>query len=196
MSSPSAPLSPKSPKAPRERPLRSGYVASLVCAAVTLVVFGILLVLGPWVRHPTPDFISEVGRNLEVRLDVEEEDIGELGVYGLTFEGFCTVTTPSGARGESHRQGTSGYDFGAEEWDLVQTLEITETGTHDIVCENPDTEFGIASKDVVENAGMRQGLWTLTRIGLPILGLFATVTIAMVTRMRDRQEKAAMPQSH
>ncbi|MEU3307449.1 hypothetical protein [Nocardiopsis sp. NPDC006832] len=196
MSSTSTPLPPDSPNTPGRPRLRSGYVASLICAVVTLVVFGILLALGPWVRHPAPDFISEVGRDLEVRLDVEEGDLGEIGVYGLKFNGYCMVTTPSGVHGETELHAASGYYFGAEEWNLVQTLELTETGTHDIVCENPDTDFGIASKDLYENAPTRQLLWGLTRISLPVLGLVTTVTIVVVTWVRDRRGKAVIRRSH
>lgn len=196
MSSTSTPFPTESPNTPGRPPLRSGYVASLICAVVTLVVFGILLALGPWVRHPAPDFISEVGRDLEVQLDVEERDLGEIGVYGLKFNGYCTVTTPSGDHGETELHAASGHYFGAEEWKLVQTLEITETGAYDIVCDNPDSDFGIASKDLYENAPTRQLLWGLTWISLPVLGLVTTVTIVVVTWVRDRREKAVIMRSH
>ncbi|MEE2048961.1 hypothetical protein [Nocardiopsis tropica] len=199
MSSPSSPspsMSPSSPQAPRRRRLRGGYVASLVSAVVTLVVFGVLLALGPWVRHPAPDFISEVGTNLEAQLEVDEEDLDVIGVYGLSFDGICSFTTPSGTPGMSERRHVRSVDYGAEEWHLVQTLEVTESGTYDISCDNRKTEFGLASTYVSDSAGRRQFTWAITWITLPVLGLATTVTIAVVTRRRDRQEKAAASGRH
>ncbi|WP_223839009.1 hypothetical protein [Nocardiopsis deserti] len=202
MSSPSSPSpsippgSPQAPQAPRKRGLRGGYVASLVSAVVTLVVLGVLLALGPWVRQPAPDFISEVGTNLYVRLEVDREDLDTIGVYGLSYSGSCSFTTPSGASGEYRTHGASSFDYGAEEWHLVQSLEVTESGTYSISCSNPTSEFGVASTDVVENARTRQFMWAMTWITLPALGLVATVTFAVVTRVRDRRERAAASERH
>ncbi len=184
-------MSPGSPQAPRRRRLRGGYVASLVSAVVTLVVFGILLALGPWVRHPAPDFISEVDTNLYVRLEVDREDLDTIGVYGLSFDTPCSFTTPSGAPGESEYHTVRSVDYGAEEWHLVQTLEVTESGTYSISCSNTTSEFGLASTYVADSAGTRQFMWAMTWITLPTLGLVATVTFAVVTRVRDRRERAA-----
>ncbi|MEE2043041.1 hypothetical protein Q7689_06410 [Nocardiopsis tropica] len=43
---------------------------------------------------------------------------------------------------------------------------------------------------------MRQFTWAVIWITLPVLGLATTVTIAVVTRRRDRQEKAAASGRH
>ncbi len=184
-------MSPGSPQAPRRRRLRGGYVASLVCAVVTLVVLGVLLALGPWVRQPAPDFISEVDTNLYVRLEVDREDLDTIGVYGLSYSGSCSFTTPSGTSGEPQNHSVSSFDYGAEEWHLVQSLEVTESGTYSISCSNTTSEFGVASTDVVESARTRQFMWAMTWIALPTLGLVATVAFAVVTRVRDRRERAA-----
>ncbi|GAA0977993.1 hypothetical protein GCM10009551_015510 [Nocardiopsis tropica] len=81
-------------------------------------------------------------------------------------------------------------------WHLVQTLEVTESGTYDVSCDNRNTEFGLASTYVADSAGMRQFTWAVIWITLPVLGLATTVTIAVVTRRRDRQEKAAASGRH
>ncbi|WP_239646319.1 hypothetical protein [Nocardiopsis prasina] len=175
---------------PGRRP-RGGYIASLVSLVATVVVFGILLALGPWVRHPAPDFISEVDQNLDVELELGEEHLGELGVFGRSFGGACSVHRPSGTPGNVQMRGASSFSYGADEWNLVHVLEIVEPGTHTITCTNEGVEFGVASMHVVETASTRQMLWAFTWIGLPALGLLTTVTIGVVTLVRDRREKAA-----
>ncbi|MEC3893767.1 hypothetical protein GTW20_14035 [Nocardiopsis alba] len=158
----------------------------------TVVVFGVLLALGPWVRHPTPDFITETERNLEVELELGEEHLGELGIYGRSFSGACSFHRPSGTPGETQMRGAASVSYGAEEWNLVHILTVVEPGTHKLVCSNDETEFGVASMHVVETASTRQMLWGLTWVGLPLLGLIATVTLGVLTLLRDRREKAAV----
>ncbi|MET9780848.1 hypothetical protein [Nocardiopsis alba] len=158
----------------------------------TVVVFGVLLALGPWVRQPTPDFITETEQNLEVELELGEEHLGELGVYGRSFGGGCSFHRPSGTPGEIQMRGAGTFSYGAEEWNLVHVLTVVEPGTHKLSCSNDETEFGVASMHVVETASTRQMLWGLTWIGLPILGLITTVTLGVLTLLRDRREKAAV----
>lgn len=192
MSKPSPlPSSPPAPQTRLGRRLRGGYIASLVSLVATLVVLGVLFALGPWVRQPAPDFISDVSPDLQLELELAEEHVGELGVYGRSFEGVCSVLTPSGGAGVTQLQGASRYSYGSEEWHLIQILEIPEAGTYEITCSNAQTDFGIAAMDVVEGAPTRQMAWGLTWVLLPVLGLAATVTLAVVTRVRDRRERAA-----
>lgn len=186
---------PPSPSSPRTRPLRGGYVASLACAVLTIVVFGVLLALGPWVRHPSPDFIGEVGRDLQVQVDVEEEGLDVIGIYGLSFGGLCEFTTPSGALAESRRHSVTSFDYGAEQWHLVQTMEVTESGTYQIRCTNTQADFGVASTYVADTARIRQFTWAMIWVTLPTAGLAATVVLAVVTLVHDRRSRAAEAQS-
>jgi hypothetical protein len=198
MSFPPHPQSPPPPAAAQatgKRRLRKGYIASLVSLTTTLVVFAVLLVLGPYVRQPAPDFMAEPSLNLDVELELGEEHLGELGIYGLWFGPSCNFTNPAGGPGKIQMRGAASFDYGAEEWDLVHVVEITETGTHRITCYNEDVEFGVASMHVVETAQTRQRVWVLTWIGLPLIGLVTTVTIAAVTFVRARRERAAAPVS-
>ncbi|OLT25323.1 hypothetical protein BJF83_23210 [Nocardiopsis sp. CNR-923] len=159
--------------------------------AATLVVLGVLVALGPEVRQPAPDFISDVSPNLQIELELGEEHMGELGVYGESFDGACSALTPSGSAGATQMRGASRYTYGAQEWHLIQVLEIPEAGTYQISCSNAQVDFGIASMDVVESAPTRQMVWALAWVLVPVLGLATTVTLTVLTRVRDRRQKAA-----
>lgn len=185
---------PAPPSPPHTRPLRGGYVASLICAVLTVVVLGILLALGPWVRHPAPDFIGEVGRDLQVQVDTEEEGLDVIGVYGLSFGGLCEFTTPSGTLAESRRHSVTSFDYGDEQWHLIQTMEVTESGTYRVRCTNTQADFGVASTYVADTARIRQFTWALVWVTLPTAGLTATVVMAVVTLRHDRRAKAAAAQ--
>ncbi len=189
MSMPSPPPSPV--QAPRGRRLRGGYIASLACLAVTLVVLAVLLAVGPEVRQPAPDFITDPrSDHAQFELELGEEHVGEIGVFGR-FGGACTTITPSGQAGDFQTRGASRYTYGPEEWSLVQILHTPEAGTYEITCTSPRGEIGIASMDVVNNAPTRQMVWGLTWVTLPALGLVATIVLAVATRVRDRRERIA-----
>ncbi|MEU0237695.1 hypothetical protein ABZ234_08385 [Nocardiopsis sp. NPDC006198] len=160
----------------------------------TVVILGVLFALGPWVRHPAPDFLTEIDdQPLQIEVELGEEHIGELGVYGRAFGFGCSFTNPSGTMAQTQIRGASSFDYGGGEWNLVQVVEITESGTHEIACNNQGVEAGIASMDVVESAPARQMLWGITWVSLPALGLITTVAIALVTLVRARRQKAAAP---
>mgnify|MGYP001163250136 CR=1 FL=1 len=175
---------------PRRRHLRGGYIASLVCLAVTLVVLAILLAVGPEVRQPAPHFITDPPKDhVQFELELTEEQ-NELGVFGRSG-GACSTITPSGQSGDFQTRGASRYTYGAQEWSLVQILHTPEAGTYKITCTSARGEIGIASMDVVNNAPTRQMVWALTWVTLPALGLVATIVLAVVTRVRDRRDRAA-----
>lgn len=186
VSPPPAPL-----QNPRRRRLRGGYIASLACLAATLVVLAVLLAVGPEVRQPAPDFITDPrSDHAEFELELGEEHVGEIGVFGR-FGGACTTITPSGQAGDFQTRGASRYTYGAQEWSLVQILHTPEAGTYEITCTSAQGEIGIASMDVVNNAPTRQMVWGLTWVTLPALGLVATIVLAVATRVRDRRQRAA-----
>ncbi|MEU0237742.1 hypothetical protein ABZ234_08620 [Nocardiopsis sp. NPDC006198] len=194
---PYPPLPPQAPSpapAPRQSRLRGGYIASLISLVATLMVLGILFAFGPWVRQPAPEFITEVtDEPLLIEVDLGEEHLGELGVYGRSGSFGCAVRNPSGTLAEGTRHWASRYTYGDSEWNLDNVLEITETGTHEISCTNRG-DAGIATMDVVENAPTRQMLWAITWVSLPTLGLVTTVALAVVTLVRARRQKAAADQ--
>lgn len=210
MSTPTPPEASPAPapqQPPRPRPsqrLRPGYLASLISLAVTVMLTGTLLVVGTDAPHPEPDFIAGpagetefVGgprADIDFEIEVDEDDLGAVAVFAPNGKiGMCTHYPPSGG-GDSGETSSSPTAYGAQDWTLRSVHQIEEAGTHLFQCVSNE-EVGIAPASTVDAAQARQFAWALLWLSMPLLFL-ATVTIALVTFVRSRRERAAHPTGH
>lgn len=198
MTTPTPPQASPVPGAPqphRPRParrLRPGYLASLICLTVTVVLAGTLLVLGPEVPHPEPDFIGGPTTEGDIEIEVGEDDLGEVAGFALEGAGgACVLYTPSGEQ-DSGDPAMGPTVYGAQGWTVQSIYQIEEAGTHLFQCSSDD-EMGIApAATTVDAAQTRQLVWALLWLSVPVLTL-ATAAIAVTTLIRGRRQRAAHP---
>lgn len=196
----SAPQQP--PRQRTGRHLRPGYLASLVCLTVAVLLSGTLLVVGTDAPHPEPDFIAGpkgedefidgLRTDVDFEIEVGEEDLGEVAVFHIPGEsGSCVLYPPSGDRSLGDFA-SSPTQYGTQNWEVWQVHEFEMTGTHLFQCSD---RVGIASADTIDAARTRQFVWAVLWLSMPLPFLAAAIT-ALVTFVRSRRERATHPTGH
>lgn len=169
-----------------------------------MVLTGTLLVVGADAPHPEPDFIAGptgesdfVGgprTDVDFEIEVGEDDLGAIAVFALDGKGgTCVHYLPSGAQGSSDPT-SSPTAYGTQNWTARSVHQVDETGTYLFECVS-NGEVGLAPATTVDAARARQFAWALLWLSMPFLFL-ATATIALVTFVRSRRERAANPTGH
>lgn len=167
---------------------------------MAVLLSGTLLVVGTDAPHPEPDFIAgpteasdfAQGRSMDAEIEIGEEDLGKVAVFHVSGEGgICVLYPPSGDRPLGDPS-SSPTQYGTQNWEVRHVYEFEMTGTHLFHCSD---RVGIASAATIDAARIRQFVWAVLWLSMPLLFL-ATATIAVVTFVRSRRERATHPTGH